>query len=342
MIKALNRAEIIKIFEKIKSTNMLISELDLNLIEQETNYNTIHEQLALIFNNTEKYKEKNRDSLMKLFEKDKDNIFYFIKVLNDHRTKGNFLISENTLKHLGEIFQFINNLILNKNDMELFKFIFILSMTYYHLSQKDNKKRYLFSYIKDHPDYQKVKFWEDYLHELNVHELKGNVYNKDIENKKYEDMNKSEKEKLINCYFSNFLSSVKAMADFRLDKKFVRDFVQNNKEKYHLSQNQIENICMIYDISLNENENDYSGDFIDKEKKDNSNDNNNNNNINIISNKDNKDNNKKEDNKDNDKENNIINKDKDNIIEEKKSLNINKEEKEEKNNEKIIENENHK
>ena len=92
MIKTLNRAEILKIFEKIKSTNILISESDLKLIEQETDYNNIHEQLTIIFNNTEKYKEKNRDILMKLLEKNKGNIFFFIKVLNDHRSKGNFFL----------------------------------------------------------------------------------------------------------------------------------------------------------------------------------------------------------------------------------------------------------
>jgi hypothetical protein len=192
-------------------------------------------------------------------------------VLNDHRTKGNFILSEKTLKYLGELFKYINNLILNENDMELFKFIFILSMTYYHVSEKDQTKIYLFSYIKDHPDYQKIKFWEDYLNELVDHDLKGSLYNtdSDIKNKKWENLNKEEKEKLNNCYFSNFLTAVKAMADFRLDKKFVRDFVEKNKEKYILTQEQIENVCMIFDVSLNENETNYNGDYLDKERKQN-------------------------------------------------------------------------
>ena len=280
MVIKLNRAEIIKIFEIIKSTNIKLSESDIKIIEEETNYKVIHEKLISIFINTEQFNEKDKDILLNLFEKDKIYIIYFIKVLNDHRTKGNFIISENTLKYLGELFKFINNLIMSRNDMELFKFIFILSMTYYHLSEKDNNKKYLFSYIKDHPNYQKVKFWEDYLHELIEHEIKANIYNQDldIENKEIENLNKEEKEKLINCYFSNFLTAVKAMADFRLDKKFVRDFVEKNKEKYFLSKEQIENVCLIYDVSLNDNENNYKGDFIDKEiqnkTKDNPQDNN--------------------------------------------------------------------
>ena len=264
MVKKLSREEILKIFEKIKSTKVLLSEADLNLIEQETNYKTIHDILISIFFYKEKYSEVDKKNIIDLFTKDRKNMIYFIKVLNDHRTRGNFVIQDFTLKYLGELFKFINELTLSKNDMELFKYIFILSMTYYNLT-KDQNKIYLFSYIKDHPDYQKVKFWNDYLHELINHDLK-----EDINNKKIENLKKEEKEKLINCYFSNFLTVVKAMADFRMTKKFVRDFVENNRDKYYLSKEQIENACMIFDVSSNENEANYNGDNLNKDiQKDN-------------------------------------------------------------------------
>ena len=267
LVIKLDREEILKIFEEIKSTNILLSEVDLNLIEQETNYKTIHDILISIFFFKDKYKETDKNCLLELFKKDKKNILYFIKVLNDHRTKGNFIISEYTLKYLGELFKNINDLALSNNDMDLFKFIFILSMTYYYPS-KDKEKIYLFAYIKDHPYYQKGKFWDDYLHELINYDLKGEISNKKIENLK-----KEEKETLINSYFSNFLTVVKAMADFRMSKKFVRDFVEKNKEKYYLSKEQIENICMIYDVSLKENEANYNGDIINtKIEKNNIND----------------------------------------------------------------------
>ena len=78
--------------------------------------------------------------------------------------------------------------------MELFKYIFILSLTYYHLIEKDNIKIYLFSYIKDHPNYQKVKFWDDYLNELIEHDLKENNLNKKIDSSKnnLDDLNKDD------------------------------------------------------------------------------------------------------------------------------------------------------
>ena len=268
----LNRVDILNIFEEIKKTNIILDKSDIKFIEEETNYKVIHEILVSIFINTEKYTDKEKDILINFFKQDKIYIIYFIKVLNDHRAKGNFILSENTLKYLGELFTFINNLILNQNDMELFKYIFMLSMTYYHVT-KDNMKIYLFSYIKDHPDYQKVKFWDDYLFELIEHDLKENPYhqNLDLSKKKVDNLNREDKEKLSNCYFSNFITVVKAMADFRKDKKFVRDFVEKNKEKYTLSNEQIENICMVFDISLSENEANYNGDFICKEKQNKSN-----------------------------------------------------------------------
>jgi hypothetical protein len=262
MITKLSRIEILNIFEKIKKTNIIISEHDLQIIEKETIYNKIKEILTLIFINTEKYTEKEKNIIISYFEKDKIYIFHFIKILNDHRTKGDYIISEETLKYLGELFKFLNNLVISKNDMELFKFILILSMTYYYKT-KDGMQIYLFSYIKDHPDYQKDKFWDEYLQELIEHDLKGS-HNQDICNKEIQKFNKAQKEKLNNCYFSNFIAAVKAMADFEIDQKSVRNFVERNKEKYVISQQQIENICMVYDITSNENKTKHNGNFLNK------------------------------------------------------------------------------
>jgi len=219
----------------------------------------------MIFLNMEKYTENDKNIIISYFEKDKIYIVYFIKLLNDHRTKGDYIISEETLKYLGELFKFINNLILSKNDMELFKFILILSMTYFYKS-KDEMKIYLFSYIKDHPDYQKEKFWDEYLQELIEHDLKGQ-HNQDIYNQEIENLNKAQKEKLNNLYFSNFLATVKAMADFEIDQKRVRNFVERNKSKYLISQEQIENICMVYDMTSNENKTKNNGVFLNNKNK---------------------------------------------------------------------------
>ena len=71
LVIKLNRAEIINIFNKIKNTNINISESDYKLIEQETNYETILEILVLIFIDTDKYTKKDKNILINFFEKNK-------------------------------------------------------------------------------------------------------------------------------------------------------------------------------------------------------------------------------------------------------------------------------
>ena len=254
-VEKLNRDEIINIFEKIKNTNIEINESDIKLIEYEKNYKKIKEVLVDIFIYPEKYSENHKNSLINFFEEDTNYILYFIKLLNDHRAKGMFALSEFTFKYLGEIFKSLNNLILSKHNMELFKYILILSQTYYNLSDKDKKKKYLFSFIKDFPNYSNIQFWEDYLKELVNYDLrKSGKKDVNLDKLNLDSMNKGEKENLINCFFSNLLTTTKSMADFNLEKQFVKDFVEKNRTKLFLSQDQVNNICLMFEMSYQENE----------------------------------------------------------------------------------------
>jgi len=254
-VEKLNRDEIINIFEKIKNTNIEIDESDIKLIEYEKNYKKIKEVLVIIFIYPEKYSENHKNSLINFFEEDTNYILYFIKLLNDHRAKGKFFLSEFTFKYLGEIFRFLNNLILSKNNMELFKYILILSQTYYNLSEQNKKKIYLFSFIKGFPNYSNTQFWEDYLKELVNYDLRKSGKNDvNLDKLNLENLNKAEKENLINCFFSNLLTTTKSMADFNLEKQFVKDFVEKNRTKLFLSQEQVNNICLMFEMSYQENE----------------------------------------------------------------------------------------
>ena len=256
MVEKLNREEIINIYEKIKDINIPLNASDIKFIETEKNYKKIKDILIILFINPEKYEEEHRNSLINLFEEDKKYILYFIKVLNDHRSKGNLSISEITFKYFGEVFKFLNNYILSNNYMEIFKYILIFSQTYFYYSEENKKKVYLFSYINDYSGYTNPKFWEDYLKELIKHDLINmNKIDIDLNNINLENTKKDEKEKLINCFFSNLLTTSKAMADLNLDKNFVREFVEKNKTKYYLSQEQIDNICLLYEMSIKEEQN---------------------------------------------------------------------------------------
>ena len=54
-----------------------------------------------------------------------------------------------------------------------------------------------------------------------------------------EQLNKEDKEKLINCYFSHFLTIAKAMVDFRMDKQFVKDFLEKIKKNIFYLKNKL-------------------------------------------------------------------------------------------------------
>ena len=271
MVKKLNRDEIINIFEQIKDTNIILNESDIKLIEYEKNYKKIKAILVILFIHPEQFKEDDKKTLIENFEKDEKYILYLIKVLNDHRSKGNFYISELTLKYFGEIFKYLNNIILSTNNIQLFKYILILSMTYFYFSEKENKKTYLFTFIKDCPNYSNKKFWEDYLKEMIKHDIKDI----DFDKINLETMTKDEKEKISNSFFSNFLTVSKTMTDFNLDNKFIKEFIENNKDKYFLSQEQINNIFMLLEVNMKEveanNIKEIKNDNDENNKKDNEN-----------------------------------------------------------------------
>ena len=247
IVEKLNRDEIIHIFEIIKGTNIYLNDSDIELIEYEKNYKKIKEILILLFIYPEKYNEEYKKTLINLFEKDKKYIFYFIKVLNNNRE--NSFISEFSFNYLVELFKYLNDYILNNNYIELFKYILIFSQTYYYKSEKEKEKVYLFSYIKDYKGYTNPQFWDAYLKELITHDLKSkDLINIDLNNINIEDIKKDEKEQLMNSFFSCLITTLKVMSDFNLDKKFLKEFIQNNQNKYYLSKEQIDNIRLLYEI----------------------------------------------------------------------------------------------
>ena len=267
IVENLNRNEIIHIFGIIKETNILLNNSDIELIEYENNYKKKKELLIILFIYPEKYKEEHKKTMINLFEKDKKYIFYFFKVLSNNRE--NSFISEFTFKYLVEIFKWLNDYILNNNYMELFKYILILSQTYYYKPEKSKEKLFLFSYIKGYKGYTNIQFWNAYLNELIKHDLKNlNLINIDLNNINIENKSKDEKEHLLNSFFSNLMTTIKVMSDFNLDKKFLKEFIINNKNKYYLSDNQINNICSLYEIELIEERNKNDNKNTDLKEKD--------------------------------------------------------------------------
>ena len=160
--------------------------------------------------------------------------------MNNDRSKGGKILNLKTYHLIGELFRFINNIVLEKNDFDCFKYISILSMTYFRM-EKD-KKVYIYEYIKDHPNFQKFEFWEKYLETLIRSDLNNSCYKNKKEilenNNKIDE--KEEQFKINLATFSNVLSIVNNMTDFGLEKEFIEKFINAVKKKYTFKPEQLE------------------------------------------------------------------------------------------------------
>ena len=248
MVLKLDRNNILNIVEKLKEIKLFISEQDLNTINIETNIKKIKDILRILFHEPEKLTENNKNDILKLLTTDKTYLNYFLKILNNHRTKAHCIITEKIMNHLGSIFKVINDLILKEKNLKLIKIIIMLSMTYYYISKNENEeiKHYLFSYINEHPDYKKKQFWEDYLTELIKYDLDSKEYgaSKILETKKSE-LSENDYTKISYSTFSNILTITKNMSEFKLKKSFVKNFIETIKEKFPFTNQQVENVYLI-------------------------------------------------------------------------------------------------
>ena len=241
--------DILKIYDIFKEKNILFNTNEIQQIEEIKNKKIIENFYINIFNNPENYTDTEKYSIINLFKQD-INIYriYFLQVLNNFRASGNFDVPEKTLDYIGELFKFLANIVLNKNDYDCFRYISIISMTFYKI--KNNEKYYLSEYIKDNPTLLKMEFWEKYLSRLIEFDSRNEIYGKKIKITKEDE----DDQKKLTC-FSDILSVGKAMADFSLDEEFVMKFVNNSIKKYSLSEEQSMQIHMMFEFSNDTNDN---------------------------------------------------------------------------------------
>jgi len=119
--------------------------------------------------------------LIDVFNKEHNEYLdFFIKVLNIHRSKGNFILNENSFKIMVFIFNYI--LVNFQTANNLIKNIILLSQTFYKLDQ-DNKI-YILSGLKNHTVFNNVETWHRAInYNLSLSIKSSNTYNLNIENK---------------------------------------------------------------------------------------------------------------------------------------------------------------
>ena len=119
--------------------------------------------------------------LIDVFNKEHNEYLdFFIKVLNIHRSKGNFILNENSFKIMVFIFNYI--LVNFQTANNLIKNIILLSQTFYKLDQ-DNKI-YILSGLKNHTVFNNVETWHRAInYNLSLSIKSSNTFNLNIENK---------------------------------------------------------------------------------------------------------------------------------------------------------------
>ena len=235
------------IINEMQKNSLTVKKEDLDNYEKEKNISVIEKNIKFISESSTDLSEEEKNKIIEFFKNDKEYILYFLQRLNNDRAKGGKILNVKTYHRIGELFKFINDIILEKNDYECFKYISILSMTYYKM--EGNNKIYIYEYIKEHPYFKKCEFWQEYLEALIDFDVRNAIYKK----RKNTDENKTEKKKEEEskknfAAFSNVLTVANNMTDFGLEKPFVEKFLNKVKNRYTFNSEQIEQIDFLLTI----------------------------------------------------------------------------------------------
>ena len=235
------------IINEMQKNGLTVKKEDLDNYEKEKNISVIEKNIKFISESSTDLSEEEKNKIIEFFKNDKEYILYFLQRLNNDRAKGGKILNVKTYHRIGELFKFINDIILEKNDYECFKYISILSMTYYKM--EGNNKIYIYEYIKEHPYFKKCEFWQEYLEALIDFDVRNTIYKK----RKNTDENKTEKKKEEEskknfAAFSNVLTVANNMTDFGLEKPFVEKFLNKVKNRYTFNSEQIEQIDFLLTI----------------------------------------------------------------------------------------------
>jgi len=223
--KKLSIGQALHILEIFRNNGLILNQETQTKGKVESEKQEIANYLDGLFNmNTLIYEDSDKQRMISLLN-DKINQNYFLKVLNEYRTKGKFLMKKNALQNLGYLFQYLNELITKNLDAKLFNLFLIMVFTFYY-QDNDNEtcvKFYLYKYFENISNYKNRKLWENYLEGLII---------SDIKESSSQDIN------LNYIHFLNTMSVIKSMSDLHLGKEFINDFMEYASNKYKLKEDQ--------------------------------------------------------------------------------------------------------
>ena len=220
------------IIKEMKKNGLEIRAKDLEDLEKEKVKDFIERKSKLVSEKTdENFSKEDKDKLIEYFKEDEEYRSLFLQILNNDRAKGGEIFNKNIFLYMGEIFENINDLVLEKNDYRFFKYVSIISMTYF-ITEK-NKKRYLFEFIKDNNKLKFMDFWKKYSTFVVELDMENDITKKELITEQ------STKTKYKFAAFSNTLTIVNNMVNFGFDKNFIKEFINFAENNYSLSKEQI-------------------------------------------------------------------------------------------------------
>ena len=247
--KNLKLENIGNIIKEMQKNNLEVKKEDLENYEREKNLYLIEKNTKLIFETDSDldFTDDDLNKMIEIFKNDKEYILFFLQRLNNDRSRGGLISSMKIYKRVGELFKLINDLVLEKDDLDCFRYISILSMTYYR--NNGNDKIYIYEYIKDHQKIKDLDFWKKYLETLIKYDINNTIYsNEDENNDNKENKEKEMQFKLNFATFSNILSVINNLADFGLGKNFIKQFIDFTQKNYTLTEEQKQQINTLLNL----------------------------------------------------------------------------------------------
>lgn len=210
------------------------TEYDLNLEKKKIKVLKISKKL-LTFDGEKKVNEKITDEeVNNLYEllKNRETLMQFFIMLNNYRTTGRYEATERSFYIIVNIFNKVQDFLINNRDFILEGLILILSQTYYII--KDGEKIYIQHEIKEHPLFKKEEYWTNFLNETIDEEIERM---KKDEKKSNKIISKEKQQRKINEHIlSKIVPLTSYMNDFGFQKEKIMKIVNNIFDKYNIDE----------------------------------------------------------------------------------------------------------
>jgi hypothetical protein len=206
--------------------------------EFEDKKNELRKMTINFFKTNVKFNEQ--EKLLELLKEKKFRDFFLLN-LSKQRTQGRYARKEEIIDNLKEVLKLILEIAEKEKDYESGKNCIILAQTYYIDDKNDkNKKVYLVESIEDNKWLKSIEFWNGIIDLMTKKEIEKNIR---ISKKNKSNFDEKEKKNIIsNAGFSQLLSYVNNMVEFKIEKDVIKKVIDKFSIKYQIEKSLVEAI----------------------------------------------------------------------------------------------------